>query len=219
MKRICIAIFKFRMADIEKILYQMDQRGQDYFDETFRLAKIFDLLSKDRIRTEFEQRVIGDIPQKIEAKVTELIDWLVESDLRQWQAVNEHIADRRRTHQGRIIGEGIGSFSYDRSRVLDSVGKEAQNIVDTYDRAQEATAIAQGAQEAVATSAFLEVGAIGLGAIISVLATTVAADVTGILLASFIAALGLFVIPARRKLAKNEMRAKINALRDQLSTT
>jgi len=211
--------FKFRMADIEKILYQMDQRGQDYFDETFRLAKIFDLLSKDRIRTEFEQRVTGDIPQKIEAKVTELIDWLVESDLRQWQAVNEHIADRRRTHQGRIIGEGIGSFSYDRSRVLDSVGKEAQNIVDTYDRVQEAQAIAQGAQEAVATSAFLEVGAIGLGAIISVLATTVAADVTGILLASFIAALGLFVIPARRKLAKNEMRSKINALRDKLSTT
>lgn len=209
--------FKFRMADIEKILYQMDQRGQDYFDETFRLAKIFDLLSKDRIRSEFEQRVVGDIPQKIEEKVAELIDWLVESDLRQWQAVNEHIADRRRTHQGRIVGEGIGSFSYDRSRILDSVGREAQEIVDTYDRTREAQAIAQSAQEAVAASAFLEVGAIGLGAIIAALATTVAADVTGILLASFIAALGLFVIPARRKLAKNELRLKIESLREQLT--
>lgn len=211
--------FKFRMADIEKILYEMDQRGQDYFDETFRLAKIFDLLSKERIRHEFEQRVIGDIPQKIEAKVVELIDWLVDADLRQWQAINEHIADRRRRHQGRIVGEGIGTFSYDRTRVLDSVGKDAQSIVDTYDKAREAQAIAQDAQEAVATSAFLEVGAIGLGAIITALATTAAADVTGILLASFVAALGLFVIPARRKLAKSEMRAKINDLRDQLSHT
>jgi len=26
--------FKFRMSDIEKILYEMDQRGQDYFEET-----------------------------------------------------------------------------------------------------------------------------------------------------------------------------------------
>lgn len=211
--------FQFRMADIEKILYQMDQCGQDFFDETFRLARIFDLLSKDRIRAEFEQRVVGDIPQRIEGKVAEMIDWLVESDLRQWQAVNEHIAERRRTHQGRIVGEGIGSFSYDRSRILESVGREAQEIVDTYDRSREAHAIAQDAQEAVAASAFLEVGAIGLGAIIAALATTVAADVTGILLASFVAALGLFVIPARRKLAKNEMRTKIESLRQQLSKT
>jgi len=156
---------------------------------------VFDLLSKERIRLEFEQRVVGDIPQKIEGKVTELIDWLVESDLRQWQAVNEHIAGRRRTHQERIVGEGIGSFAYDRSRVLDSVGREAQNIVDAYDRASEAQAIAQGAQEAVAASAVLEVGAVGLGALVTALASTVAADVTGILLASFIAALGLFVNP------------------------
>jgi small GTP-binding protein len=212
--------FNYRMADVENILFEMEQRGQDFFDNTFRLARVMDLFSKERIRHEFEQRVIADSPQKIEIKINELIDWLVDADLRQWQAVNEHLVERRRAYQERIIGDlGPGNFTVDRERMMDSVGREAQRVVDTYDKAEEARAIAAGAQEAVAASAVLEVGAIGLGALVSVLASTVAADVTGILLATFIAALGLIIIPARRRLAKNEMRKKISELRQQLSDT
>ncbi len=212
--------FNYRMADVENILYEMEQRGQDFFDNTFRLAQVMDLFSKEQIRREFEQKVIADCPQKIEKKINELIDWLVDADLRQWQAVNEHLAERRRAYQERIIGDlGPGKFTVDRERMMDSVGREAQRVVDTYDKAEEARAIAAGAQEAVAASAVLGVGAIGLGALVSVLATTVAADVTGILLATFIAALGLVIIPARRRLAKKEMREKIAQLREQLSGT
>jgi small GTP-binding protein len=212
--------FNYRMADVENLLYEMEQRGQDFFDNTFRLARVLDLFSKERIRQEFEKRVIADSPQKIEVKINELIDWLVDADLRQWQAVNEHLAERRRAYQERIIGDlGPGNFTVDRERMMDSVGREAQRVVDTYDKVEEALAIAAGAQEAVAALAVLEVGAIGLGALVSVLASTVAADVTGILLATFIAALGLVIIPARRRLAKNEMRKKISQLREQLSNT
>src|SRR4029450_4542790 len=45
-----------------------------------------------------------------------------------------------------------------------------------------------------------------------------AADVTGILLASVVAALGFFVIPARRAKAKAEMKAKIADVRARLSS-
>lgn len=212
--------FSFRMSDIENILYEVENRGQEFFDQTFRLARIPDLLSKDRIRAQFEQRVIAETPQQIEQKVNELIDWLVDSDLRQWQAVNEHLADRRRAHQEHIIGNlGPGTFNYDRERLISAVGKDAQRVIDSYDKASEAQAIAQGAQEAVAASAVLEVGAVGLGALVAALASTVAADVTGILLATFIAALGLVIIPARRRSAKNELREKIAALRLQLVST
>jgi hypothetical protein len=212
--------FNYRMADIENILYEMEQRGQDYFDQTFRLARVFDLLSKDRIRHEFEQQVVADVPQRIEEKVTELIDWLVDCDLRQWHAVNDHLAERRRAYQERIVGDtGGGTFNYDRERLMDAVGREAQRVVDGYDKTAEAQAIAEGAQVAVAASAAIEIGAVGLGALVAVLATTVAADVTGILLASFVAVLGLFVIPARRRTAKAEMREKVAELRQQLVST
>jgi hypothetical protein len=177
-------------------------------------------LSKDRIRIAFTERVISNIPQQIEKKIFDLIDWLVDSDLRQWQAVNEHLAERRRAYQNRIVGDlGQSKFSYDRDRLIDAVGREAQRIIETYDKEAEAKAIADGAQEAVAASAVLEAGAIGLGTLITVLATTAAADVTGIIMATFIAALGLVIIPARRRSAKNQMNRKMIELRQQLSST
>jgi ABC-type transport system involved in cytochrome bd biosynthesis fused ATPase/permease subunit len=100
---------------------------------------------------------------------------------------------------------------------MDAVGQEARHVVDSYDKVYEARQIAEGAQEAVAASAAVEIGAIGLGALITTLATTVAVDVTGILLASLVAALGLFVIPARRRKAKSELREKVTELRDNLA--
>ena len=209
--------FNYRMSDMEKILYEMEQRGQDYFDETLRLAKVFDLLNKSRIQQEFEHRVVGDVPQRIEARVGELIDWLVESDLRQWQAVMEHIAERRRQHQERIVGDAAGgNFHFDRERLIEGVGREAQRVVESYDKVAEAEMIAYSAQTSVAALAAVEVGALSLGPLITILATTAAADVTGIVLASALAVLGLFVIPARRRQAKADLRIRIATLREQL---
>lgn len=212
--------FRYRMADIENLLYEMEKRGLDYFEETFRLKRVFDLLSKDRIQAEFESKVVADMPAQIENKVNDLVDWLVESDLRQWQAVNEHLAERRKAYQDRIVGDlGPGGFEYDRERLMEAVGRYAQQVVDTYDKVDEARQIANSAQEAVAASAVLEVGAIGLGALVAALASTAAADVTGILLATFIAALGFVIIPAKRKMAKTELSAKLRELRERLAET
>ena len=183
--------FEFRMSDIDNVLYEMEQRGSDYFDETLRLARVFDLLNKSRIQKEFEQRVVADVPQRIETKVNELIDWLVEANLHQWQAVMEHIADRRRQYEQRIVGDAAGgSFHYDREKLIDGVGREAQRVVEGYDREAEARLMAEGAQTAVAALAATEVGAVGLGTLIVILATTAAADATGIILASAIALAG-----------------------------
>ena len=210
--------FNFRMADLENVLFEMEQRGEAYFDETLRLPRVLDLLNKTRIQKEFEQRVVSDVPQRIETKVNEMIDWLVEANLRQWQAVMEHIADRRRQHQDRIIGDAAGgNFHYDREQLIEGVGREAQRVVETYDRSYEARLMAEGAQTSVAALAATEVGAVGLGTLVTILATTAAADATGIILASVVALLGLFIIPARKRQAKIELRGKIANLREQLT--
>jgi methyl-accepting chemotaxis protein len=70
----------------------------------------------------------------------------------------------------------------------------------------------------VATAAAVGAGALGLGTIVTVAATTAAADVTGIVMASVLAAIGFFVLPAKRQKAKEEMRRKIADLRARLST-
>jgi len=209
--------FKYRLADIENILYDMEKRGHAFFDENMRVARIFDLLNKDRIKRGFVDQVVADVPQAIEQKVNELIDWLVNSDLKQWHGVMDYLEQRRKEYEDRLIGDMGGSFRYDRDHLIDSVGKSAHRVVEGYDVSAEARKLAANAQMAVAETAAAEVGAIGLGALITALATTAAMDVTGILAASVVAALGLFVIPARRQSVKKDLAARVAGLRIQLT--
>ena len=210
--------FKLHMQGIENTLFEMEQRGRDYFDETFRLRRVFDLLDRKQIQRDFEGQVVGDVPHRIERQVGELIDWVVDSDLRQWQAVTDYLAERRRQYKERIVGEpGSGGFHFERARMFEGLGRETQRLVEEYDKAREAQTIAEGAQTAVAAVAAIEVGALGLGALVVALATTVAADVTGVLVAGLVAVLGLFVIPNRRRQAEREMRAKITTMRERLA--
>ncbi len=212
--------FGLHMEGLENILYEMEQRGRDYFEETFRLGRIFDLLDKKQIQHDFERVVVADAPERIEHKVNELIDWVVDSDFRQWQAVTEYLGERRRQHQDQIVGDAAGSsFHYERARMFEGVGQQAQQLVDEYDQEREARAIASGAQTAVAALAAMEVGAVGLGALVATVIAGATADITGILMASLMAVLGLFVIPNRRRQAENEMREKIATMREKLTRT
>ncbi len=209
--------FDLRMADIDRILVDMEIRGRDYFDETIRIGRVMDLLNRSRIQQGFEQQVVADAPAQIERRVGELVDWLVAADLRQWQSVTQHLADRRRQYRDRIVGEDSGQFHYDRTRMIDAVTRESQRVVDSYDRKQEAQQIADNARNAVAAAAAAGATAVGLGTIVTIAATTAAADVTGILLASVAATVGFFILPARRRRAKEQMRTKIADVRARLS--
>jgi hypothetical protein len=210
--------FKFRIADIDNILLHMEKRGHAYFDDTMRIGRVMDLLNRSRVQQGFEQQVVADAPQQIERKVGELVDWLVDADLRQWQDVTKHLAHRRRQYQDRIVGDAdSGQFLYDRTRLIDSVGRESQRVVDSYDRQKEARELADGARNAVAAAAAISAGAVGLGAIVTIVATTAAADVTGMIMASVLAALGFFILPAKREQAKVEMRRKVADVRQRLS--
>jgi hypothetical protein len=53
--------------------------------------------------------------------------------------------------------------------------------------------------------------------LITVVASTAAADVTGIVMASLVATLGFLIIPARRRRAKRDMEQKVTALRQKLA--
>jgi small GTP-binding protein len=208
--------FRFRLADVDVVLHEFENRGMTFFDDTMRITRVFDLVNKSKMRADFERTVVADLPQRVERRVTEIIDWLVNADLRQWQAVTEHLARRRQEHADRIVGQVGRSFDFDRTRLLDSVGRAAQRSVETYDRERESSRLADSVQVAVAGTALAEVGALGLGAILTHIAVGAAADFTGILAASAVAILGLFIIPNRRGDAKKDLRQKIAVMREQL---
>ena len=209
--------FELRMAAAEKELADMEARGHRFFEDTLRIGRVVDLLNRARVQKEFEEKVVADAPVRVERRVTELIDWLVDQDFRQWQAVTSRLLARQRQHASRVLGAPeIGDFHDGRSRLMDSVGREAQRVVDTYDKRRESELIADQARVAVATAAAAGGAAVGLGTVVTVAATTVAADVTGLLLASLVLGIGFLIIPARRRRAKATLEERVAALRVQL---
>lgn len=206
-----------RLIQVENIIYEMNERGDRFFDQTLRLGRVFDLLNSERIRGEFEREVVADTSLRIDRTVQEMIDWMVDQDLRLWQSVMDYLNRRRQaSYQEHIIGQVGGSFDYNRDQLLNSVGRTAKDVVESYDREAEARQLANAMRDAVAQTALAEIGAISLGTAIAVLVGTAAADITGILAAGLIAGLGFYIIPVRKRRAQQEFRRKTNELRLRL---
>ena len=210
--------FQYQNARVQNVLFEMIERGDRFFDENLRITRVIELVNSERLRGEFERRVLADTSREIEHHVHELIDWLIDRDYRQWQAVMEFIDRRSSQHTDHMIGQVRGEFEFNRQNLLNSVGRSAQDVVDSYDREAEALKLAQDVQRAILQTAAVEAGAIGLGAILVVILNTTFLDVTGVLSASALAALGLYVLPYRRQKVKAQLRARIGDLRQRLDS-
>jgi small GTP-binding protein len=208
--------FELRLSDIDNALHGMEQRGTEFFDDTLRINRLPKLFDKSELKARFGSEVVAEAPEMVEAKVESLIDWLVDSELAHWQNVVNHVNRRVATHADRMVGEVGGRFEADRARLLDTVGRAARDGLASYDRVGEAQRMAEDVQKAVTSTAVLEVGAVGLGAAVALAASSTAADITGLTAAGLMAALGLFVLPHRRRRAKAELKQKIETLRREL---
>ncbi len=208
--------FKLRLADIDSVLHGLELRGIDFFDERLRLNRLPSLFDKEMLQSEFEKVVVGEAPAEIEQKVEALIDWLVASDLNQWQAVVNHVNRRQSVHADRVVGEVGTRFDYDRAALLGTLGRASKESLESYDRALEAREMAESVQKAVTGTALAEAGALGLGATVALMASSTAVDVTGLAAAGLLAVVGLFILPIRRRKAKADLREKIEALRSKI---
>ena len=115
-----------------------------------------------------------------------------------------------------MVGALARSFDQDRKRLLETVGTASRRAIDGYHRDLESSRLADSVRAAVAGTALLEVGAVGLDTLVSLIATTTAADVTGILAAGAISVIGLLVLPAKKRRAKAELTRKVAEVREQL---
>jgi small GTP-binding protein len=215
--------FQARMSEIDNTLYSMEKRGNAFFDEMIRLGRIPDLIRASKVESAFEAEVVGDTPRQIERQVTELVDWMVEQDLRQWTAVADHMSQRKDAHQNRIVGQGgprDGALAYDRARLLDSISTATHRAVDSYDKEREAAHLAEVARTAVAGAGIAGVASVAtLGAVIAGGLTASMLDITGIIAGITFATVGVLILPSRKRKAKAELETKISEMRQQLVTS
>ena len=118
-----------------------------------------------------------------------------------------------------MVGEVGATFQYNRQALIRDIVSQAGQIVASYDRTAEAAQIALELREAIATTAVVQVGALGLGALVATLLKGAIFDTTGILAASVIAIAGLYIIPNRRAALKRQLHERLNDLRTRLVAT
>jgi hypothetical protein len=211
--------FQHRLGEVENIILEMREHGNAFFDDTIRLGRIFDLMHAERIKSEFQEKVIGDSERRIDGTVQSLIDWMVEQEQRFWQDVMEYL-DRRREVSARRESTMMGSvgrqFDYNRRTLLQEVARTAHNVVQTYDQNSEAAELSSGLRNSVVQAGLVSAGGIGLGAAIVTLTTVAALDITGILTGVLMIGIGFYIIPAKRTHAKRHFNAKMDDLRTRL---
>ena len=207
-----------RLGELENVIRAMGERGQAFFDETLRIGRVFDLFNADRIRGEFEREVVGDTPEQIDRLSQELIDWMVDQDLRLWRSVAEQVDERGREAKGEPSSRIAGSFEYDRRALLQSVGRVARDVLQRHNHRQEAQELATSVRDAVTRATLFEAGAVSLGAVTLAAVSSVAADVTGLLAASVMAGIGFYILPLKKRRALEQFRARTDELRDRMTT-
>jgi small GTP-binding protein len=202
-----------RLAEIENVVHQLNDRGEQFFEETVRLGRVLDLLNPERTRAAFEREVVGDAAARIDRLVGDAVDWFVEAEQRLWRQLSAMVRQRQQKQLG--AGEDP-DFVAARRDVLRAVSERTGEALVGFDREREAREFGQGMRDAVAQTALAEIGAVSLGAAIALLFGTVAADVTGLLAATLAAGLGLYILPARRRKALRQFRERTEELRRRL---
>jgi small GTP-binding protein len=210
--------FGLRLEEVENILNEMILRGVEYLDATLRFGRIVDLFRQKLLREEFEGVVVGETPARIDRVAHDLIDWMVDQDLRMWRSVTEQVERRRGVSVDGPTARLAGSFEYDRRALLGSLGQTARGVLQHHDHQREATQLAASVRDAVTQATLLEAGAVGLGAVTLALVGSAAADVTGLFAASVLAGVGLWLLPRKRRQAKARFRARTEELRMRLLT-
>jgi small GTP-binding protein len=212
--------FKYHLTEVQNILHEFELRGMQFFDDTIQLQNIWQLRKSDWLREAFEREVVGDLPDQIEGRLNGLIDWMIDKNLRLWQAIMDYLQRKRvPEHRDGLIGDVGGSFDYNRGALLESVSRTAQDVVATYDREAEARMLSEDIRSAIVTTGLAQAGALGIGGLILAATTIAWVDLTGILAAGLISVAGLFVLPAKRRQLKKEFHEKIVDMRERLVQT
>ncbi|CAF3680166.1 unnamed protein product [Adineta steineri] len=218
--------FKFQLNKIDNIFFHMVDNLEEFLLEYIKLSRLiptlFSTSSSSEVKVQFNNRVNKNIEQDINQCVSNLCDWLIERSNRTVHQLNKHLNSNtihiRRQQQinQNTISEVNTDFSISRQKILNQLQTQCQNILYKQKTATGAQAddLSASIRSTMIGTAAIEVGAVGLGA----LATLASFDWTGLLGASLIGILGLYLIPMRRLTIKQEMKDRIDKTRIDLTT-
>ncbi len=201
------------MKEIHAIFNEIRERGHRYFDELFVLRNLPNLLKKDKNRLMFQENVLQNLPIEVERKTTEMVETLATQQQRMVQMIRMQIENRDRQFPSSILPKEAQDK---RSELLTRMQTSIDTILEKIESDIALDIGMKHAQAAVTAGLAIEVSAIGIGAALTAIATTVAADVLGIIAAFWVGVAGFLVLPYYKKKAQKEFDEKITDIETRL---
>jgi hypothetical protein len=205
--------------ELRAVLTEVERRGRTWLENNVRIGNIKLLRNKDAVENRFRNEVVADAPREIEEVVHRMVDWTVKRNLKLWSAIfaelDAHMARLRES--GALAQHAETEFQYNREELFLRLRQPVEQRLGAFDAEREARGIVQSMRDALTQAFGVNVLAVGLGAVIVTVFTTMAVDITGVLTATLFAIAGWLIIPARRRRLIRELEERIAKLSEDLS--
>lgn len=193
---------------VDALLVDMEERGTAFINSSFRASNITLLRDKDRFREEFSRQVVRDLDRETESIVSEGVDRLHQRAMQLWQEIVLEI------RAGETSASGM-----DRQASLRAVEREAGKLLARHNVREEARSILENAAGQTGLVRMAGIGAVGLGALSTVLVVTTTLDVVGglgILTAGALGVASFAILPRARRQARDAWSSRITSLRSDI---
>lgn len=205
--------------ELRAVLNEVERRGRTWLENNVRIGNIKLLRNKDAVENRFRNEVVADAPREVEEVVHRMVDWTVKRNLRLWSTIftelDAHMARLRES--GALAQHADTEFQYNREELFLRLRQPVEQRLGAFDAEREARGIVQSMRDALTQAFGVNVLAVGLGAVIVTVFTTMAVDITGVLTATLFAIAGWLIIPARRRRLIRELEERIAKLSEDLS--
>jgi small GTP-binding protein len=207
------------LSDVKNILYEIERRGQRWFEDTIRVGNIGLLRNKDAVENRFRNEVVADGPAQVENVVHQMVDWLVRNNMKLWNAAFTEVQahTERLREKGALATPGSTEFNYNREELFARLRAPVENRLGQFDAEREAEGIVSAVKESLAQTFGVNVLAVGLGAVLVAIFTTAALDLSGVVTATLLAIAGWLILPARRRKLMRQLQETIAKLNDDLA--
>jgi len=201
------------LSEIHAYFSQIKESGNEYFEKLFKVKNIPNLIRKDKTKLEFQNKVLKSLPTDIERKTTEMVENIYLQEQRMTQYATNQIEKRKTQFPGTAISSPDLS---ERSQLLQKMQATIDEMLERMEKDMAADIGMKHVQTAATTALAIEVSAVGLGAGLTIVATTVATDILGIVAAFWVGVAGFMILPYYRKKSQKEFTAQISEIEEKL---
>ena len=200
---------------IRSRLLEFKNRGIEFIDNLIRFENILKLIRKEKIATEFEQKVSLQTVKEIEKDLDDMVAWTESSSKNIIDSSIRFYRDSVETENANISTP----FLQHRIKLIDTVRSELESKKAQIDPKLLGSNLVDTARNAVASVLGVQVGSLALGATVVSAFSSFIVDITGILATLTIMATAFAILPKKRSNAMKEFSAKVDNLSTELITS